>query len=136
MCSITSFPDANAKQYCSQGQNVKLKTENLVLKTKLGSPPAPAASTSGSLSPPYSNPSHSPLRQVTSTSSFTSFLSRPCCVLSSCSCLQSVDSNADVCTEEFVMTPDSSVNSSAGRSEENLERSLTNGATLSSLSFT
>jgi len=54
-----------------QGQNVKLKTENLQLKTKLGlkiensTSNRPESFTnlglnSGSLSPPYSNPSHSP----------------------------------------------------------------------------
>merc|ERR1711971_1483292 len=48
-----------------QGQNVKLKTENLVLKSKFSSKAKmePTTTTSGSLSPPYSNPSNSPQRQ-------------------------------------------------------------------------
>ena len=50
-----------------QGQNVKLKTENLVLKSKFGSK-TKMEPTSGSLSPPYSNPSNSPQRQVSKCS--------------------------------------------------------------------
>ena len=46
-----------------QGQNVKLKTENLVLKSKFNSK-TKMEPTTGSLSPPYSNPSNSPQRQV------------------------------------------------------------------------
>ena len=49
--------------YCTQGQNVKLKTENLVLKSKFSSK-VKMEPTTGSLSPPYSNPSNSPQRQV------------------------------------------------------------------------
>jgi len=45
-----------------QGQNVKLKTENLVLKSKFSSK-VKMEPTTGSLSPPYSNPSNSPQRQ-------------------------------------------------------------------------
>jgi len=57
-----------------QGQNVKLKTENIQLKTKMGlkiehtgsarnENLTPLGVNTGSLSPPYSNPSHSPCRQ-------------------------------------------------------------------------
>jgi len=94
-----------------QGQNVKLKTENIHLKAKLGlklenSASAPVRAenftnlgvNSGSLSPPYSNPSHSPSRQ-------------------------SMD-NSDSCPEEFTMSPDSVGQYSAG-SPVNLMDSIT-----------
>ena len=48
----------------SQGQNVKLKTENLVLKSKFSGQSKTESNTTGGLSPPYSNPSNSPERQV------------------------------------------------------------------------
>ena len=48
----------------SQGQNVKLKTENLVLKSKFSGQSKTESNTTGGLSPPYSDPSNSPERQV------------------------------------------------------------------------
>eukprot|EP00092_Neocalanus_flemingeri_P001165 GFUD01001241.1.p1 GENE.GFUD01001241.1~~GFUD01001241.1.p1 ORF type:complete len:1098 (+),score=305.94 GFUD01001241.1:251-3544(+) len=82
-----------------QGQNVKLKTENIQLKTKLGLKMENSTSVrtenfpslgvnSGSLSPPYSNPSHSPSRQSVDTS--------------------------DSCPEEFLMSPESAGHFSTG----------------------
>merc|ERR1719312_2242942 len=50
-----------------QGQNIKLKTENLELKMKAGltgDNPAPPQPQPGNLSPPYSDPSHSPASQA------------------------------------------------------------------------
>ena len=59
---IMSKPRINSKP--SQGQNVKLKTENLVLKSKFSGQSKTESNTTGGLSPPYSNPSNSPDRQV------------------------------------------------------------------------
>ena len=43
---------------------MKLKTENLVLKSKFSGQSKTESNTTGGLSPPYSNPSNSPERQV------------------------------------------------------------------------
>ena len=59
---IMSKPRLNSKP--SQGQNVKLKTENLVLKSKFSGQSKTESNTTGGLSAPYSNPSNSPERQV------------------------------------------------------------------------
>eukprot|EP00090_Calanus_glacialis_P000417 TRINITY_DN10251_c0_g1_i1.p1 TRINITY_DN10251_c0_g1~~TRINITY_DN10251_c0_g1_i1.p1 ORF type:complete len:1045 (-),score=302.19 TRINITY_DN10251_c0_g1_i1:87-3221(-) len=95
-----------------QGQNIKLKTENIQLKTKQGIKMENSTSTraenlapmdvnSGSLSPPYSNPSHSPSRQ-------------------------SVD-NSDSCPEEFLMSPDSVGQYSTGSPVNLIDSLTTNG---------
>jgi len=81
-----------------QGQNVKLKTENLVLKSKFNSK-TKMEPTTGSLSPPYSNPSNSPQRQ-------------------------SVDGMTEP-IDELAMTPESQ--QSAGSPEPMLESLTTHG---------
>jgi len=83
-----------------QGQNVKLKTENLVLKSKFGSKSGQQIEpNAGSLSPPYSNPSSSPQRQ-------------------------SLDGLAEP-IDELAMTPESQ--QSAGSPEPMLESLTTHG---------
>jgi len=92
-----------------QGQNIKLKTENIQLKTKQGLKIENSSSpqtenldqSSGSLSPPYSNPSHSPSRQ-------------------------SVD-NSDSCPEDYTMSPDSVGLYSTGSPVNMMETLTTSG---------